>query len=217
MKATCQPCCRLITYRALGRAFLMHHLLQTDLLLWDTEKCVYASETTNYLFTLWVDHRFFKPRKHLCTRNIRKFCDVAKLGIKEVPTWGSREGEQALSHLHGPSLKTWGKIGLGCATVGWGGVGNGMNIRMWEEVEWLEHTFPGGVNVAIHLLFQGKFTHIKVTDKPIELLLIFPATTQSFRRKEGWIIHAVDGVCCYYSGRQRFPPPQMEELFAKSC
>lgn len=59
-----------------------------------------------------------------------------------------------------------------------------MNIRMWE-VEWLEHTFPARVNIAIHLLFQRKFTHRKVTNEPMELLLVYLETAQTFRRKEG--------------------------------
>ena len=61
----------------------------------------------------------------------------------------------------GPSLRMWGELGLDVQWWGWVGwemVGHGLNIRMWQKVEWLEPTFPAGVNVAIHLLFQRKFT-----------------------------------------------------------
>lgn len=78
--------------------------------------------------------------------------------------------------------------------------GNGLHIQMWEEVEWLECTFPAGVNVAIQLLFQRKFTHVKVSNKPVELLLIYPQTTEF--QKEGGVDHTVKGRCCYYSGYQ---------------
>lgn len=79
-----------------------------------------------------------------------------------------------------------------------------MDIQMWEEVEWLKHAFPARVNVAIHLLFQRKFTHREVTDEPIELLLIYPETTVS------WVFFTVSPP----------PPPdslfpQREELFVK--
>lgn len=53
-----------------------------------------------------------------------------------------------------------------------------MNIQMWEEVEWLKHAFPARVNAAVHLLFQRKLTHREVTDEPMELLLMYPETTQ---------------------------------------
>lgn len=49
---------------------------------------------------------------------------------------------------------------------------------MWEEVEWLKHAFPARVNAAVHLLFQRKLTHREVTDEPMELLLMYPETTQ---------------------------------------
>ena len=98
-----------------------------------------------------------------------------------------------------------GKTGQGCLTVEWGG--------KWKECtdvgesRMAQTRFLSRINVAIHLLFQRKFTHREVTDEPMVLLLIYPETTQ------------FHGSLLQWSLPSPTPPPnlfpQLEELCVK--
>lgn len=124
-------------------------------------RCMLLGQPIIIIFsTPWIDHCFFsfKPKKSkFCTWNVKKvlgYCQIRDQ--RETRVTQPRVRGTFASPLDVGSEKA----GLCNSAVGrWGGVGNGMNIRMWEEVEWFKHTFPAIVNVAIRLLFQRKFPY----------------------------------------------------------